>query len=241
MFIYYALYSIFVSIWIFVDAPLQNVSRWWAFGAFIMPAITPYYFIKTRPVKKYWKYIGFWLLGFFVFHAIGTAMTRVQVTHTSNNSSNQAAEWKTFISDDKRFTAQFPIEPNREPNIVVNAPGGKVELIQYMSKSKDILYAVTYGDFPSKSFVGMSSEQILDNSRNGEVANVQGKLLSETIISVGNCPGREITVKVEPSTVITAQIILKDNRVYQVVVVSPSDKLFISQRREFFNSFKILR
>lgn len=236
---YYALYTILVSIWILKDAPLQNVSRWWALGALI-PFLVPYYFLKTRPLKRYWKYIGLWLLGFFVFHAIGTVMLKVQTTNVPNKASNQAAQWKTFASDDKRFTVQFPAEPHRETDIV-NTPSGRVELIQYMSKNEDILYAVMYGDYPGNALVGMSSDQLLDNARNGAVENIQGKLLSELIILKGNYPGREITVKVEPSTVLTAQIILKDNRVYQVMVVTPSDKLFVSQRREFFNSFEILR
>jgi len=161
---------------------------------------------------------------------------------TSNvpKSSNQVALWKTFVSNDKAFTVHFPTEPNRESD-VLNPPSGKVELIQYTSKHKDILYAVMYGDYSSNALVGMTSEQLLDNARNGAVENVQGKLLSEVIISKGNYPGREITVKVEPNTVLTAQIILKENRVYQLLVVTPSDKLFTSQRREFFDSFKILR
>jgi len=239
MTIYYVLYSIFVSIWILKDAPLQNVSRWWALGALILPFPVPYYLIKTRPLNKYWKLIGLWLLGFFVIHAIGTVMIKLQTSNVPK-SSNQVALWKTFVSNDKAFTVHFPTEPNRESD-VLNPPSGKVELIQYTSKHKDILYAVMYGDYSSNALVGMTSEQLLDNARNGAVENVQGKLLSEVIISKGNYPGREITVKVEPNTVLTAQIILKENRVYQLLVVTPSDKLFTSQRREFFDSFKILR
>jgi len=239
MTIYYVLYSIFVSIWILKDAPLQNVSRWWALGALILPFLVPYYLIKTRPLNKYWKLIGLWLLGFFVIHAIGTVMIKLQTSNVPK-SSNQVALWKTFVSNDKAFTVHFPTEPNRESD-VLNPPSGKVELIQYTSKHKDILYAVMYGDYSSNALVGITSEQLLDNARNGAVENVQGKLLSEVIISKGNYPGREITVKVEPNTVLTAQIILKENRVYQLLVVTPSDKLFTSQRREFFDSFKILR
>jgi hypothetical protein len=179
------------------------------------------------------------VLGFFVIHAIGTVMVKVQTTNVPR-SSNQLAQWKTFVADDKSFTVQFPTEPNRKSHIV-NAPSGKVELIQYMSKNKDIPYAVMYADYPHNALVGLTSDQLLDNARNGAVENVQGKLLCEVVISKANYPGREITVKVEPNTVLTAQIILKDNRVYQLLVVTPSDKLFTSQRREFFNSFEILR
>lgn len=239
MTIYYSLYSIFVSIWILKDAPLRGVSRWWALGALILPLLVPYYFIKTRPLNRYWKLIALWLLGFLLVHAIGTVMLEVQTTSVPT-SSNHAVSWKTFVSDDKDFTVQFPTEPNRKTHIV-NAPYGKVKLIQYMSKHEDIVYAVAYGDYRSNAFVGMTSEQRLDNARNGFVEGLQGKLLSELIISKANYPGREITVKVEPNTVLTAQIILKDNRLYQVLVGTPSDKLFTAQRTKFFNSFEILR
>jgi hypothetical protein len=69
----YFLYSLLVSVWIFTDAPLYNRSRWWALFTFILPFLTPYYFIKTRPANKYWKYIGLWLLGFLIFHAVEVA------------------------------------------------------------------------------------------------------------------------------------------------------------------------
>ena len=64
----YFLYSLLVSIWIFTDAPIHKASRWWSIGAFILPLLVPYYFIKTRPQGKYWKYIGIWLLGFSLFY-----------------------------------------------------------------------------------------------------------------------------------------------------------------------------
>ncbi len=237
---YYVLYILLFSIWIFIDAPLQNVSRWWALGTLILPFLVPYYFIKTRPLKKYWKYIGLWVLGFFIFYAIGTVFLGVDTQNAPNKPLNQPTEWKKFILGDNQFAVNFPTEPNRESQIV-NTPNGKVELIQYMSKKGDILYAVMYGDYPSKALVGMTSEQLLDNGRDGAVENVQGKLLSEVIISKGIHPGREITVKVEPGNIFSAQIVLKDNRVYQIMVVTRGDKLFTSMRREFFESFQILK
>ena len=234
------IYGFMVSVWVYFDAQVHDRNKWsWTIGSLILPQILPiWYWWKTREILSFLKCIGLWLLGFLVIYAVGTVMLNVQTANVPK-SSNQAARWKTFVSDDKAFTVHFPTEPNRESDIV-NAPSGKVELIQYISKHKDILYAVMYGDYTSNAFVGMTSEQLLDNGRDGAVENVQGKLLSEVIISKANYPGREITIKVEPNLVLTAQIILKENRLYQLMVVTPSDKLFTSQRREFFNSFEIL-
>ena len=85
----YFLYSLLVSVWIFTDAPFYNRSRWWALGTFILPLLTPYYFVKTRPSNKYWKFIGLWLLGFVVFYATEVAFfpKKYQFKSTSKISS----------------------------------------------------------------------------------------------------------------------------------------------------------
>jgi|GEM_PF-1433651 len=237
---YYALYSLFVAIWIFTDAPSRNVSRWWALGAFILPIVVPLYFVKTRSLKAYWKNIGLWLLGFFVAHIVGAAMLMPQTKSIANKPLNQPVSVKKFISPDNRFCVIFPTEPKRESDIV-NAPKGKIEMIQYISQTGGIQYEVIYSDLPTTAFDGRTSEQMLDGARDGMVENVAGKLTSETIISRGNNPGREITVKVKPDTIIKTQIVLQNNRFYQLMVTSPSDKLFVARYREFFDSFKILR
>jgi len=240
MTIYYGIYSFFVAIWVLKDAPQYKVSKWWALGAFILPLLVPYYIIKTRPSKSYWKYIGCWLLGFFVFHALGTAMHEIETRKATERPFIQSSGWKRFVSEDKLFAIRFPMRPSRESDIL-NTANGKVELIQYRAKKGDIFYAVIYADYPLRVLSGMTSEQLLDNSRNGIVENVQGRILSEIVISKGSYPGREFTMKVEPNTIVTSQIVRKDNRMYQIMIVTSGEKLFTSERRQFFDSFEILR
>ena len=171
---------------------------------------------------------------------VGSAMLMIENRDASIRPLSQSSGWERFVSNDNQFAILFPTKPNRESDIV-NTPYGKVELIQYMSKTGDVLYAVAYGDYPIKALTEKNPEQLLDNARNGFVENVQGNLLSEIVISKGNYLGREIAVKVKPDTIMTVQIVLKENRLYQVIVVTNSDKLFTSQRKEFFESFEILR
>lgn len=83
----YIFYSLLVSIWIFTDAPIRRASRWgWSIGAFILPLLVPYYFIKTRPLKRYWKYIGIWLLGFIVFYGAESAFVGNKATMNKTKS-----------------------------------------------------------------------------------------------------------------------------------------------------------
>jgi hypothetical protein len=59
-----------VSVWIFFDAPKQKRSRlFWPVAAVVVPLLVPYYITKSRPKKK-WRYIGLWILGLYVCHAI---------------------------------------------------------------------------------------------------------------------------------------------------------------------------
>jgi len=175
--------------------------------------------------------------GVFITHTIGIAMVKAQTANVPT-SPNQPLQWETFVSDDRSFTIQFPTEPIQEYDIV-NTPNGEIKVIEYISKSKGILYAVMYGDCPNNALSGLTSEQILDVIKNHGIENVRDKVLSEVSISKAGYPGREISVRVEPNIVLNTQIILKDNRFYQLLVITPSDKLLNSQVRKFFDSFKI--
>jgi len=168
-------------------------------------------------------------------HTVGIVIVKAQTA----NVPNQPLQWKTFVSDDKSFTIQFPTEPIRECDIV-NTPNGKIKVIEYLSTSNGILYAVMYGDCPINALSGLSLEQILDAIKNHAIENVRDKVLREFSISRAGYPGREITVKAA-NVVLSTQIILKDNRFYQLVVIAPRDEFFTSQEREFFDSFRILR
>ncbi len=240
MIIYYGIYSLLVALWVLKDAPFRNISKWWALGIFVLPILFPYYIVRTRPSNLYWKHIGLWLVGFFIFHTIGIAINKVETNNKLGKSLIQTTQWNRFVSPDNQFSVNFPTHPSHESDIV-NTPDGKVELVQYMSKNSEVLYAVMYGDYPAKGITGKTQDQLLNNARDGAVNNVQGKLLSETIISKEGYPSREFAFKVEPNSVVTAQIVLKNNRIYQVMVVAPSDMLFTSQKRQFFDSFELLK
>ena len=97
---------------------------------------------------------------------------RLQEASYSPTPSNQPLQWKTFISSDKSFSIQFPTEPIRECD-TVKAPNGKIKVIEYISKSKDMLFAVMYGDCPSNALSGLTPEQILDVIKNHAIENVR--------------------------------------------------------------------
>ena len=217
MVICYNLYAIFIS---------------------ILALLFRYHVIKAAPLNGYWRLIGLWLLGFSITHTIGIPMVKAQTANLPI-SSNQPLQWKTFVSFDKSFTVEFPTEPSRGCDIV-NTPNGKIKVIEYLSTSNGILYAVMYGDCPINALSGLSLEQILDAIKNHAIENVRDKVLREFSISRAGYPGREITVKAA-NVVLSTQIILKDNRFYQLVVIAPRDEFFTSQEREFFDSFRILR
>jgi len=90
----YILYSLLLSAWIFIDAPIHNRSRWWALGIFILPILTPYYFVKTRPSNKYWKSIGLWALGFAVFTAVVPVLLPKEILKSTSKISPVSSDLK---------------------------------------------------------------------------------------------------------------------------------------------------
>jgi hypothetical protein len=70
----YLIYGLLIAGWVFTDAPIRNRSRWWAIAVLVLPLLTPYYFVKTRPSNKYWKLIGIWVAGFLVFYTAATVL-----------------------------------------------------------------------------------------------------------------------------------------------------------------------
>lgn len=93
----YFLYSLLVSAWIFTDAPIYNRSRWWALGTFILHLLIPYYFVKTRPSNKYWKYIGLWVLGFVVFSTVESVLLQKEQLKSTSEISSVSSDLKAHI------------------------------------------------------------------------------------------------------------------------------------------------
>ena len=109
----YLIYGFLVSGWVFTDAQVHNRSRWWALAILILPILTPYYLIKTRPSNKYWKLIVIWIVGFAAFHAAETTLLKNIIKQGDSIHSLSVdktnVEWNRINLGTSGFSISSPI------------------------------------------------------------------------------------------------------------------------------------
>jgi len=102
-------------------------------------------------------------------------------------------------------------------------------------------YLVSYSDYPDQILQVKSQDSILNGARDGAVAHVQGKLLGERRISLGQYPGRELTIEVpDGQHLVLMRMYLVKKRLLQVGVGTLKAKASSPNITKFFESFKLL-
>ncbi len=100
----------------------------------------------------------------------------------------QRSTWEEFSSSEGAFSILMPGAPTEHTN-TVNTAVGPIDAYFFLLEQKDIAYMVGYSDYPDTVVQKTNPDAILEGARNGAVANVQGKLLKELIISLNGYPG----------------------------------------------------
>lgn len=153
----------------------------------------------------------------------------------------QASDWQEYKSTEGRFSVLMPSVPE-ERKQTVNTPVGPIDQhVAILSPDKNTAYLASYADYPESATQGVKPDQILDGSRDGSVANIQGKLLSELIITLGDYPGREIRVAF-PDDIHTMRmrIYIVGSRLYQVGVLTTKENVSNNSVTKFLDSFKLV-
>jgi len=156
---------------------------------------------------------------------------------TSSAPSVAAVDWKDFSSTEGGFAILMPGEPAQSTETVKTA-AGDMSMHIYMLELKNSAYGVIYTDMPSM-FQQMpnAADKLLDGGRDGAVAQMKGKLVSEQAISIGRHPGRELHIDSDRA-VIVARIFLVDLRLYQVLAILPKGQSPTDDTTKFLDSFR---
>ncbi len=120
---------------------------------------------------------------------------------------------------------------------------GDIEIFSFTTEVEGVVYAVAYSDYPEAIAADLDPQRVLDGSRDGAVANVQGRLIQERAVTLGEHPGRELTIEANPNTEDRAQVrvrlYLVGSRLYQVLVVVPRDRPDPGTTEQFLESFTL--
>ena len=143
-----------------------------------------------------------------------------------------------FKSPDHSFVIMLP-ENVKAQEQTVNTQLGPIKMYMYNAKSKHQHFTVAQSDYPGSFVNSTDPKTILDGSRDGSVRNIQGQLLSETLIELQGHPGRELKIEGPNKIVIKSRIYLVKNRMFQIMALSKPDHSFDKKIQDVFDSFKI--
>ncbi len=105
----------------------------------------------------------------------------------------------------------------------------------FLSGEDNDAYIVAYTDLQKSSEA--NADELLDNARNGLLADGKRKLISEKKITVEGHPGRDLRTITQSGFNTRFKIVVKGKRLYQIGVVIPKDKTPQPDTTSFFNSF----
>lgn len=147
-------------------------------------------------------------------------------------------EWKEFASKDGRFKVLMPGTP-KQNKVETESDFGKGVLYMNVTLAGKSMYGANYCDFPAE-IKKAPIKQVFDSSRDGAVANMEGKLASEKDIKLGEHPGREIQIDVaEGKRLFRVRVYLVEQRLYQVVIFGSPEAATSKEADKFLDSFKL--
>jgi hypothetical protein len=160
------------------------------------------------------------------------------ITATSITAADPPA-WKEFVSKEGKFKVLMPGTP-KESEAETESDFGKGVLHMNSLAASGMMFAANYSDFPTE-VKKVPLKQIYDSSRDGAVANMEGKLAKEKDIKLGDHPGREVLIDVAGGKrLFRARVYLVGQRLYQVVVFGTKEAATSKDADKFLDSFKLM-
>ena len=152
--------------------------------------------------------------------------------------SDKLDQFQEFRSDEGRFTVMMPGKPKTD-NQTLESPVGKINMVMFTAGSSKAGCFVAYADYPEQLISSTDPQKLLEGAKNGAIANVKGKLISEASIDFHGFPAKEVNIEIPNKAFVTARFILTSPRFYELMFIAPKDIGHEDDIRQFFNSFKI--
>ena len=199
------------------------------------------YGIGVQTVEKKSSSLGWGIaLVLIAVTAVALFFTDSGKTLLSRINSVETPTWEEFSSSEGNFSVLMPGAPSHDTKQVQTAVGSiDMHLFSRELRNKTA-YVVIYSDYP-EFITRASPDKVLDGGRDAAVANSKGKLLSEEHIFLeGGHAGREIVVEVPDQGVLKLRAYLVRQRLYQVMLLAPKERIDSEENAKYLSSFKLL-
>ena len=171
---------------------------------------------------------------------VALAVPIVCLVLTSASAQDKPA-WKTFTSKEGRFSVLLPGEP-KETKQNIGSADKMVIQTQYLIEQGNLGYLVSFQDTPGLEKPEMHAK-VLDNGRDGAVKNLNGKLLSETKLTLDKkYIGLECLIDVPKfKGLYRLRMFIVGDRLYQLVVLGPKEVVTSKESDQYLDSFQLTK
>lgn len=146
--------------------------------------------------------------------------------------------WRELESKPGRFKALLPSEPKTSRQNIKTDIGNVIAVRFTASDAANVTYDILFNDYPKDGVIKANPQKLLDSARDGLLYQTKGKLLEEKRIMLGKLPGRDQQIAGGDGTHYRVRLIWAENRLYQIMAVSPGQPRPDAQ--VFFDGFQLL-
>lgn len=158
------------------------------------------------------------------------------------SSDKKTDESGAFVSADGEFSVAFPAEPVESVE-KLETEVGTVDTYMFIHEEGDsAVYIASYVDYPEELVAEGDEENMLEGAKNGQLSSLGASPVVEKAedITVDGYPGLFIKAYGDGLYSIS-KIVLADERLYQIMVMSTEDYVAQESEDEFLGSFKITK
>jgi hypothetical protein len=152
--------------------------------------------------------------------------------------SFQSNSWKEYVYPQDGFSVSAPVTPKMERE-ATQSPAGSVELHYYgitLPGNSGFMVVVS----PLLPNDQRSAQQVLAEAKKGAVDSVNGKVISETPVSLGSNTGIQIEFEAGDHHSRNRYYVVGKN-LYQLASLAPQGKPIPADTDRFFASFRLVK
>jgi hypothetical protein len=182
------------------------------------------------------------LIPIFITTLLMTGYPTIQTVQAQSTQEATQSIWKPFASEEGGFTLLMPGTPKKVEQ-TLNTPNGRMTLKGFMVQRRDEAnYFVIYVDLPRKTIENDSDiEDLFDGIVEGFKRRTRGEVVSQENITLNDYPGREFKTQLSGTITARSRIYLVNQRLYQLVAITPREQDLPQSIQGFLDSFQLNR
>jgi hypothetical protein len=155
--------------------------------------------------------------------------------------SQSDSGWQDFAPEGKGFSVLMPGTPTEETSSEATVFGMMdTSLFEVQPEGDKLTYTIRYDNYPPGIRAIGNVPQLVYARQKRLEYDVQGKELSAGDISLGEHPGRQVSLELPDGSIGIYRIFLVEHRMYQVGVQAPEEETSAEEISKFLDSFQLL-